>query len=104
MITHSYSEECDPPCPIVPIKISSIIHPDRVLEKTALLDTGADISAIPLSIIQELQINEIDYVPVEGVKGTEKRTKLYVLNIEFNCKSFNEHLVIEFADENYLGH
>ena len=102
MTTYDYSEECTPPCPLIPIKISNALEPDKYLEKTALLDTGSEISCIPKKIAQELDLQSTTSKDLAGVSGSVEETPIYTLNIEFNDKSFIEYELFEFADEDYL--
>ena len=102
MTTHSYSEERNPASPIIPIKISTVLEPDKVYDKTALLDTGSDVSCIPLKIAKELGMNPSSYEPLEGVSGKISELPIYDLNIIFNGKTYSNHIIYGFADEDYL--
>jgi hypothetical protein len=58
-----YSQDWDPPAPVIEVQIASI-STDQHEPILALLDTGADQSVIPPSVIQRLKMPQVDEMDV----------------------------------------
>ena len=102
MTTHNYSNECNPPCPLIPIQISTVLDRTTYHDKIAFLDTGADMSGIPPKLVQELGIEASGKQPIEDAYGEEENKDTYRLNIVMNGKTFTNHEFFEYTDEDYI--
>lgn len=47
----------------------------------ALLDTGADMTAIPSSLVNELELKKIDEIIVTDYQGNLLRTSIFVIRV-----------------------
>ena len=98
---YPYHNILSPSAPFVPIVISSVTNPVQTYNKYALLDTGASISMIPLSVINELELQEIRRRTLTGATGKAKR-RFYTINITFHGRTFNGMTVAEFDQGNFI--
>jgi predicted aspartyl protease len=80
----NYDESFDPPAPIAKIALRNIETGERVKDLSVLLDTGADISLLPLSAINQLQIEPSDEtVNLIGFDESKSTAEIYHLQIIF---------------------
>ena len=85
-LSNSYNErDFNPPAPIVDVLLTT---PDPELfeqfvpiKKMALLDTGADMTAIPSSLVNELELKKIDEIIVTDYQGNLLRTSIFVIRV-----------------------
>lgn len=92
----NYDESFDPAAPIAKIVLRNIETGKRVKDIFVLLDTGADISLLPLSAINQLQIEPSDEsVNLVGFDESVSVSELYRLQIIF--------LGIRFTGEYYCA-
>ncbi len=79
-----YDESFDPPAPIAKIVLRNTETGERLGNVSVLLDTGADISLLPLSAINQLQIEPSDEtVNLIGLDESKSTTEIYQLQIIF---------------------
>ena len=79
-----YDESFDPPAPIAKIVLRNTETGERLGNVSVLLDTGADISLLPLSAINQLQIEPSDEtVNLIGFDESKSTTEIYQLQIIF---------------------
>jgi len=79
-----YNEIFDPPAPIAEIALRNVITGERIENVAVLLDTGADISMLPLSVIEELQIEpSTENVNLIGFNDSRSVSKVYILQVIF---------------------
>lgn len=98
----AYDREVDPPAPFVE---GSLHHPDNPKQSThfrAKIDTGADISAIPASLVSQLQLPVASKMLVEGYDGVSVTVSSYSVLIEVAGTRFENWEVIAFPDDYIL--
>ena len=82
MAVYSYSDEFDPPAPVVSINISSAAIASTTGTSsviTVMVDTGSDITVVPALVIQDLAV-DISFVGrVTGVGGPSPASTLYTV-------------------------
>ncbi len=75
----------------------------QIVKCLALLDSGADMTVIPRRIAEQLQLKDVDEIPVSGYDGVTKETVVYSVKIIFDnlgdfiiktVTSYNEHILI----------
>lgn len=96
-----YNREVDPPAPFVEVIIQ---HPENLELSTRLqakIDTGADISAIPTSLVSQLQLPVASKMLVEGYDGVSATVSSYSALFEIADTRFENWEVIVFPD-NYI--
>lgn len=78
-----------PPAPMLLVKVSNPIVPNKSTERKALIDSGASRTAIPDELIEELELVQVREIPVGGYKeeGEQKHNTFFV-DVEFDGYSF----------------
>ncbi len=83
-MTMKYDKTFDPPAPVAEFALRNQITGERIENVFALLDTGADVSLLPLSAIENLQIEPSgEKVTLVGFDESESFSNAYVLQILF---------------------
>lgn len=89
----AYSQEFDPPAPIVEVSVAHIRTRPRV-KLPAILDTGADITAIPELLVDRLKLYQVGRMYVEDVNGYTELIKTYVVRLAIAGHIIPEHRVL----------
>jgi hypothetical protein len=79
---YSYSQEFSPPAPVLSIEAFVPDGPERRRLLDAKLDTAADISAIPSTLVDELDLEAVSEVLVSGYDGQVELVRTYVVGLE----------------------
>lgn len=67
-----------------------------------LVDTGADCSLVPISIVRQLGLPQIDVIALTGVGGTKQRATVHAASVELGELRVLAR-VVGFVDEAILG-
>ena len=89
----AYSQEFDPPAPIVEVPVAHVRTRPRV-KLPAILDTGADVTAIPESLVDRLKLYQVGRMYVEDVNGYTELVKTYVIRLVIAGHIIPEHRVL----------
>ncbi|MBI3761190.1 MAG: hypothetical protein HY260_04930 [Chloroflexi bacterium] len=82
-MSHVYnSEEFDPPAPCLEVVVGHPTDAVRTRRMVAQFDTGADISAIPESLVTELDLVFAGDLLVLGYDSVPARVPMYYLGVE----------------------
>jgi predicted aspartyl protease len=68
-----YSEEYDPPAPVVAIRLG-LPSGGAGVHVMALVDTGADMTVMPVAAVQSLSLPIVGTIRVAGVTGATRAT------------------------------
>jgi hypothetical protein len=82
MAVYSYSDEFDPPAPVVSINISSAAIASTTGTSsviTVMVDTGSDITVVPALVIQDLAVDISSVGRATGVGGPSPASTLYTV-------------------------
>lgn len=66
-----YSEEYDPPAPVLSVRLGSPSGGTGV-HLVALVDTGADLTVMPVAVVRSLSLPVVATTRVAGVTGTTR--------------------------------
>lgn len=97
----TYDSNLDPPAPVVPTRISRPLGTDAVL-LAMLVDTGADCTLVPVSIVRQLGLPQIEVLAITGIGGSRRRSTMHAATLEFGGLRLIA-CVVAFADEAILG-
>jgi predicted aspartyl protease len=97
----SYDASLDPPAPVVPVRISRPVGEEAVM-LTMLVDTGADCTLVPISIVRQLGLPQIDIIGLTGVGGAKQRATVHAASVELGELRVLAR-VVAFIDEAILG-
>lgn len=93
-----------PPAPVLEVSLSMPIPSlsDQIVKSPALIDTGADITSIPIWIVEELKLTNIDITKVRGYNDTEyKPTNVYTVKI--HIENLGDFIIRTIASyDNYV--
>lgn len=101
MIEVPYDTSCEPPAPVVPVRVSAPGSPDAVLV-SAMVDSGADITVIQAGLARQLGLPAVSTVVVEGSGGTARRAPIYAAEILVAGESLMLE-VLALGDEALVG-
>jgi predicted aspartyl protease len=76
-----YDRRFDPPAPVVQVTVRHIVQQRRRITAAALLDTGSDVTAIPVSLVQRLQVIPFSRLQLEDVSGETKTVQTYAVHL-----------------------
>ncbi len=76
-----YDRRFDPPAPVVQVTVRHIVQQRRRITAAALLDTGSDVTAIPVSLVQRLQVIPFSRLQLEDVSGKTKTVQTYAVHL-----------------------
>jgi hypothetical protein len=84
MAVYSYSDELDPPAPVVSIDISfaaiaSTTGTSSAITVRAVGDTGSEITVVPALVIQDLAVDISSVGRATGVGGPSPASTLYTV-------------------------
>jgi hypothetical protein len=98
----AYNREVEPPAPFVEIAIHHPTNLEQSIRIQAKIDTGADVSAIPTSLIPQLQLPVASNLLIEGYDGVSVRVLSYSVLLEIADHRFENWEVIAFPDDYVL--
>ncbi|MBE3597604.1 MAG: retroviral-like aspartic protease family protein [Limnochordaceae bacterium] len=81
---YPYDTSCEPPAPVVPVRISVPGSRDRGVALAALIDSGADVTVIPTAVAGAMGLPPIGALKVSGVAGIVRRAIVYAAEVEIN--------------------
>jgi hypothetical protein len=76
-----YDRRFDPPAPVVQVTVRHIVQQRRRITAAALLDTGSDVTAIPVSLVQRLQVIPFSRLQLEDVNGKTRTVQTYAVHL-----------------------
>jgi len=97
----AYDAGLEPPAPVIPVRISTPVGDEAVM-LPMLVDTGADCTLVPLPIVRQLGLPEVDVVGITGVGGVRRRATVHAASIEVGGLRLLAR-VVAFVDEAILG-
>jgi predicted aspartyl protease len=89
-----YNQTAEPPAPFLDLVLR---HPEKSTQSvpiTAKVDTGADISAIPESVIAQLELPMTGKLIVQGYDGRLLDVSTYAAHIEIDSARFKVYEVV----------
>jgi len=96
-VRYNYNRQVVPPAPFVHVTIS---RPNdstvSAADLPAQLDTGADFSVIPSSLVERLQLVQLDQAPVAGFGGHVTLAPTYLIGL--SVRPFDAFVVRVIAD------
>ena len=78
----AYDKEVDPPAPFLSVTVASPIEKRRRETLPALLDTGSDVTAIPVRLVESLQLYPTGRLRLEDIKS--ETTFVYTYGVQLN--------------------
>lgn len=78
MITHLYSNEYDPPAPVVEV----VIVAAKRMGVEALVDSGADVTLIPISLLEQIGARYSHTHRLRGVIGAYEPVDIFFVSVE----------------------
>ena len=81
MITYRYNSQVDPPAPFVLVTVKTE-DGSHVSQFPALIDTAADLSAVPMTIIERLQLVSVSDAVVRAFGSDPEIRPIYLVNIQ----------------------
>lgn len=81
LYTYEYSNEYDPPMPIVDVGISKPGRAQADVSVTALVDCGSDGTLIPLDILESAEAKYVGQAYIRGVLGYRQSVDLYLVTL-----------------------
>jgi predicted aspartyl protease len=97
----AYDTNVDPPAPVAPVRVSRPLGEEAVL-LSMLVDTGADCTLVPVSLVRQLRLPQIDVIGLTGIGGAKRRSTVHAAAIEVGELSLVVR-VVAFTDEAILG-
>jgi predicted aspartyl protease len=94
----SYDRQVEPPAPFVDILAAHPRNLESAQRLRAKLDTGSDISAIPLSLIDELGLSPESQIIVEGYDSRVATLATYYITLTVAQVRFQLLEVIAFPE------
>lgn len=94
----SYNQEVHPPAPFLDLAVH---HPEdlaQTIHIRAKIDTGADISAIPTSLVAQLELPITSKIIVEGYDGVPTAMSTYGVLFEIEQAHFRSQEVITIPE------
>jgi hypothetical protein len=98
----SYNQEVDPPAPILDIIVRHPDEPTLTVSILAKIDTAADVSAIPITLVNQIQLPMTRRLLVEGYDGVPTRILTYGAVFEVGQARFKGLRVVAFPDDYVL--
>ena len=97
-----YSHDIEPPAPFLEVLVHPPDHSDRTQRIRAKLDTGADISAIPVSLLEELNLLPESQLLIEGYDLRRVTLPTYYIALVVAQVRFRRLEVIAFPEDYIL--
>lgn len=79
--TYRYNTQYTPSAPFVDVKLSTSPHSKQVIEAYAQIDTGSDVSAIPLTLLNQIGAGKQREQQMVGMNGRPERVEIFELFI-----------------------
>ena len=98
----SYDTSLLPPAPFLPVQLASLAERSESVTVQAKLDTGADLTAIPITLIEQLRLMPAGEIEVEGYDRHRATIRAYDVNLQVDQLRVNGLLVIGFAEDYVL--
>ncbi len=105
--TYRYDNHFHPPSPVLNIELRSPDNPDesRMINIPGQLDTGSDGTLIPMNLIEELGLCQVDEILVGGYDTDENDMELrpiFSASITINpLSSFIAQVLPEYKEKDY---
>ncbi|MEK7440722.1 MAG: hypothetical protein AABZ78_08010 [Chloroflexota bacterium] len=77
-----YNRLISPPAPFIQIQVAHPDHPLQLQTIAAKIDSGADVTAVPLSIVQRLNLPIMDVLEISGYDDRVSAIQTYFAIIE----------------------
>ena len=97
-----YNRDIEPPAPFLNVLIHPPGHPDATQIIRAKLDTGADVSAIPASLVEDLDLRPESRLLIEGYDLRPVTLHTYYIALVVAQAHFQRLEVITFPEEYIL--
>jgi predicted aspartyl protease len=81
VIRYHYNQQVSPPAPFVHVALGRPLSEPVISDQPAQLDTAADLSAIPLSLAEELGLIPFDTIPVRAFGGARANVTTLLVNV-----------------------
>ena len=101
MTKFPYSADCEPSCPVLPLRVALPLGGAGV-GLVAVVDTGADMTLIPEPVARILGLPVISQIRVAGVTGTAEGADVFAAAIELAGKNLLVE-VVAFGEETIVG-
>ena len=97
-----YDRNTEPPAPFIEVLVHPPEHPDVAQSIRAKLDTGADVSAIPASLVKDLDLRPESQLLIEGYDLHLVTLNTYYIVLVVAQVRFRRLEVIAFPEEYML--
>jgi predicted aspartyl protease len=98
----SYDRDIEPPTPFLQVQVHPPEHSNAVQSIRAKLDTGADVSAIPVSLVEELGLHPESQLLIEGYDLRPVTLYTYYITLVIAQVRFQRLEVIPFPERYVL--
>ena len=61
-----YNKSIEPPAPFISVAVAHPLRPDSDVQMMAKIDSGADITALPLTVVQQLNLQANHFLEIAG--------------------------------------
>lgn len=102
MVRYNYTRSVEPPAPFVHVTLRCPVPDKIVSDVPALLDCAADRSVIPAAIVDQLELVQIDEVPIMGFGGHVVTAPSFLIEIALRQLPAVTVEAIADADEPYV--
>jgi predicted aspartyl protease len=102
MIRYSYNQQVTPPAPFVHVGIRSITTGTGVADCPAQIDTAADTTVLPQQIVEALELEPLDQVPILGFDGHLSQVYRFLVSLSLHNLDPLVLRVLASADEPYV--
>lgn len=97
-----YDREVDPPAPFLEIIVRHPDEPTLAVNILAKIDTAADVSAIPVTLVDQLRLPMTRRLLIEGYDGVPARLLTYGAVFEVAQARFKGLRVISYPEDYVL--
>lgn len=105
MISFEYDSSYHGPAfPVMEVQLSNH-REEHFTAVSAYIDTGSDASAIPLSLLKQIDARHLDYRWAQAIEGTRYAVNTYLVTIHIASHKLNGIQVIanEHTNESIIG-
>lgn len=103
MTRYRYNTQLTPPAPFVHVSISHPVDQSLVVtDLPAQIDTAADYTVIPWRVVEQLQLVQLDQVPVGGFGGHISYSPTFLVGVTIRQLSTVMVAVLGSRDEPFV--
>lgn len=83
---YRYNQEFDPPAPVIDVTIKGVVRSRPQVTLSALIDTGSDFTAVPKSLVEQLDLYPLGVSLLKMLRHKQKLSPFMAYNYIYPLK------------------